>query len=472
MPENLRITAPVPNNDGILKPNSSAQNSPVEPIEPTRVNRPNAQDQNTDAASLNLLLGRDSVFGKFIQQLRQTPALSETLGKLLFQTVQKSETSPASLTEGSVLQELASGLAAEPDGLAEDLIFQQKSSSLFSGPLFQLLEHISERAADPQLDLRIASFLKAFDGFSSVGNTTSAIRLNLDTIGRQMPSGDARHFTLLSEKLNTSDPLGSLENNLNLLKKEILPFLSAYVSKSSDYGRVRENISMLLQNISILNVSSPENLEAQFRQLISFSEHRVAGPTLRLMRSFYDETVSPEREKSENRFFRSLISLLSRAGSPDAPEADKTVCGDISRSLLLDNSVYMPFIHLFLPAVLQGKFLFSQIWIEKKGGSEEAGTPASRAAAPTRLYLTFTVQDLGYFEARIELTGKKVDLALSCPEKLLAQKGTIASSLGRILESNGLTFGDIRLSACREPEIPDLILQKIMERKRMVDVTV
>jgi hypothetical protein len=472
MPENLRITAPVPNSDGILKPNPSAQSSPVEPMEPARVNRPDTQDQNADSASLNLLLGRDSVFGKFIGQFRQTPALSETLGKLLFTTARRMEASPGSLQENSVLKDLASGLKAEQEGLLENLMFQQKSGSLFSGPLFRLLDHISEQAGDPQIDLRIAAFLKAFDGYSSVGETTDAILSNLDAIRQQIPPGEAEQLALLSKKLDSSDPAGSLDGNLNLLKKEILPFLSAYVSKSSDYGKVRETISLLLQNLSILNVSSRENLEAQFRQLNSYCERRVTEPTLRLMRSFYEEAAGGETKKPENRFFESLISLLSQNGGPDAPEADKALCADIGRSLLLDNSVYMPFTHIFLPAVLDGRFLFAQIWVEKKESREEKSASAGLAAAPTRLYLTFTIQDLGYFEARMELTGKKVDLALSCPEKLLAQKSAIVSSLGQILVNNGLSSGNIRLSRCEKPEVPNLILQKIMERKRMVDVTV
>lgn len=472
MPENLRITAPVPNSDGILKPNSPALSSPVESMEPARVNRPNAQDQNADSASLNLLLAKDSVFGKFIQQLRQTPALSETLGKLLFTAARKAGASPSVLPENSVLRELAAGMAADQDGLVKELMFQQKSNSLFSGPLFQLLGRISEQAGDPQLDLRIASFLKAFDGFFSVKDTTAAIASNLDTIGRRIPRGDARQLALLAEKLNTSDPERLLGGNLNLLKKEILPLLSAYVSKNSDYGKVRETISLLLQNISILNVSSRENLEAQYQKLVSYCDRRIGEPMMRLMRSFYREAVNPEREKPENRFFPSLISLLSQGGKPDGPNADKTVYEEIGRSLLLDNSVYMPFTHIFLPAVLQGRFLFAQVWVEKKDGRKEKPSPPARATEPTRLYLTFTIQDLGYFEARVELTGKTVDLTLSCPEKLLAKKGSIASSLGRILVKNGLSSGDIRLCGCDKPEIPELMMQKIMERKRTVDVTI
>ncbi|MCI1965346.1 MAG: hypothetical protein LKJ17_04340 [Oscillospiraceae bacterium] len=472
MPENLRITAPVPHSDGVLKPNPSAQPSPVEPMEPTRVNRPNTQNQNTDSASLNLLLSKESVFGKFIQQLRQTPGLAETLGKLLFTTARRMEASPGALPEDPELRAFLAELATEQDGLAGDLLHQQKSGDLFSGPLFQLLRHMTEQFGDPQLDLRAASFLKAFDGFSSTKDTAEAILSNLKMIGRQLPAHESKQLALLCERFNTTEPAEFLESNMGLLKKEIIPFLSAYISKNSDYGKVRETISLLLQNMSILNVSSRENLDAKFHQLIDYCGRRAEKPTIQMMRSLYEQAIQSEPQKTESKFFQSLISMLSHSSGPNAPEADKAVCADIGRSLLLDNSVYMPFVHLFLPAVLQGRCLFSQIWIEKKDSQNTESSRSGSAVIPTRLYLTFTIQNLGYFEARVELAGKKVDLSLSCPEELLAHKRAITSSLGQILVKNGLSSGDINLTRCEKPKVPELILQKVMERKRMVDVTI
>lgn len=471
MPENLRITTPVPNSDAVLKPNSPTQSTAVEPANPARVNRPNTQDQNTDTASMDLLLSRDSVFGKFIQQFRLTPLLSDTLGKLLFSTLKQIKANPASLPEDSVLRLLAETLPAGQGKLAERLMLQQKDSTLFSGPLFQLLDHLSEQAGDPQLDLRIAGFLKAFDGFSSAEDTTEAILTNLKTIGRQVPAGISKPLAQLAEKLDLTGSAQATEENLQVLKKEILPFLSAYVAKNSDYGKMRETLSLLLQNVAILNVSSRANLESQYRQLAAYCGRRASGPALRQMHSLYAEAIGDESQKPENRFLQSLISLLSHSGGKEHAGMDQAMQEDIRRSLLLDQSVYMPFTHIFLPAVVQDKYLFAQIWIEKKDRGEE--NRALRGASnPTRLYLTFDIQEVGYFEARLELTGQKVDLALSCPEKLLKHRGDIASSLGQILEKNGLAAGDIQLTRCEKPKVPELILQKVMERKRMVDVTV
>lgn len=468
MPENLRITAPVPNNEGVLKPNLPPESPLVEAVDPSRVNRPNPQEQNRNAESMDLLLRRDSVFGRYVQQLRQTPALSETLGKALaavFRPGGKSAAGP--LPEGLPLAQLAAGVPAEKGDMVDGLRFQQKDSTLFSGPLFQLLGRMEERG-DAQFALRLASFLKAFDGYVSIPDTTGAILLNLGTIGRQIPAPYAKKLAELAGRLDAGAPEGSIGANLKLLKAEILPLLSDYVAKSSDYGAMRETLSLLLHNTSLLNVSTRGYLDGQFEQLAADCRRSFGEPMTRLLRSFYLDAADGDRDKPQNRFLRSLVSLLSQEGGAGA---DGAVRGDILRSVLLDNSAFMPFLHFYLPVVWQGRFLFSEIWVEKKDGGEAESAPR-RAEAPTRLYLSFDIQDLGAFEARVELAGKKADLSLSCPGALMPRKREISDALGRILAQNGLQAGEVRLKRGGRPEIPGIVLKKVMERKRAVDVTV
>lgn len=461
MPENLRITAPIPNSDGLRGPNPAAESTAVNAANPARVNRPNAQEQGTDTA-MDLLLGRDSVFSRFIQQLRQTPTLSETLGRLLAETAARAGTAAPALPQNSPAMLLTSGIAAQKEDMLQELAFQQKDSTLFSAPLFQLLGRISERSGDFQLDLRIADFLKAFDGYFSAPHTLSSILTNLGAIEQQIAAPYAKKLMQLAEELDTAGPAS--DSNPTLLKKEILPLLSEYVSKSSDHGKMRETLSLLLHNTSILNVSSKQNLTEKFERLSEYCSRSLPEPTMKLMRSFYEEAVHPGPGKERSRFSEALLSFLS-----DGDEAGKDIC----RSLLLDNSVYMPFTHICLPAVWQGRFLFAQIWIEKRDGGENAREePEGREKKPLSLYLTFEIQDLGYFEAHVTLAGKKADIRLSCPAPLLGRSGEIASSLGRILDQDGLKAGEIRLSPSEQPEIPGIIFQKILERKRIVDVTV
>ncbi len=91
---------------------------------------------------------------------------------------------------------------------------------------------------------------------------------------------------------------------------------------------------------------------------------------------------------------------------------------------------------------------------------------------PVRLYLTFDIQDLGYFEASVSLTGKRADLHLACPPALARRRGEIRADLAGILQRDGLAPGSVRLTSCREPEVPKIIRKKIDERKRAIDVSV
>ncbi|HCW80356.1 MAG TPA: hypothetical protein DG942_04535, partial [Ruminococcaceae bacterium] len=176
--------------------------------------------------------------------------------------------------------------------------------------------------------------------------------------------------------------------------------------------------SMLLNNTAILNESTKENLGAKFSQLIKYSIETLGLPemTVSMIKSLFAEDMATVRQKENDRFLSALTSLLSHISEKGASGGvDKFTLHDILHSLLLDSSVFMPFQHIILPAQVNGRFIFSQIWIEKQDSDKAGNQKSSRASAPKSLYLTFDIQDLGYFETSIRLTGRQVDMKLSCP---------------------------------------------------------
>ena len=503
MPENLRITTAVPTSDSMIKPNASPQSPQVDAVDPSRVTQPNTKDQKTGSQSLDLLLSRESVFGKFIQQLRQTPALSQTLEKLLFDLSGRQDILARVLQEDSPLRQLAQNLPAGKGDMLEALKFQQKDSSLFSGGLFRLLGQISQQSGDDTFDLLLAGFLKAFDGYRTVPDTMQSILANLETIERQIAGPYAKQLHDAVQDLpyakltqdqegQTSDDsfqkLGaepesaekgadpeafSASGNLQALKKNVLPLLSEYISKSSDYGKVRENVSLLLNNTAILQVSTRENMEEQLGKLITYARHslNLTSDALQQLQILSSRELSGDPQKlPENKFFSALLSLLPQGVKEGAAGFEKTVYQDIVHSLLLDNSVYMPFVHFYLPMNMQGRNLFAQMWVEKDNTDEHHSAASEKK--PRSLFLTFDIQGLGYFEAFVTLQNRKADIRLNCPPSLVKKSGDIVPDVSQILRSNGFTAGEIRVASSDKPEIPGLILQKINERKRSIDVTV
>lgn len=504
MPDNLRITTPIPTGDTLGKLNPAVEGSNVDAVNPSRVGPPNTHDQNVSDQQLDLLLSRESVFNKFIEQLRQLPGLSGTLEKIVFDLSGRRD-SLSTLPKDSLIRLLSESIAAGKEDMLESLQFQQKDSTRFSGDLFRLLNQLSLQKADPQFDLRLAAFLKAFDGYQSSGHTLEAILANLETIERQIPLPYARKLQAAAGKLNpvpgesdsqsgegktaektgagaeASSPGGrasltaqSAEQDLEVLKKEIIPLLSDYVSQTNDYGKARETISLFLHNVAMLNVSSKENLETQFGRLITYCRHslNLSAPDLHRLEQLCAREFSQDAPKGESGFFKALLPFLSQGYRQDVAGFEKTVYQDIIHSLLLDNSVYMPFVHLYMPAIWQGRNLFAQMWIEKKN-EEHGKTPKGEVQRqPSQIYLTFDIQDLGYFEAVLSLLDNRADLRLSCPPSLARKSGEIVPELSQIFRKNGFTAGKIQVSSSDKPQVPNLILSKIYERKRSVDVTV
>ncbi len=514
MAENLRITTPVPNSDSLIKPNSSTGSPAVDAVDPARVTKPNTQEENTSGQSMDLLLNGESVFGKFIEQLRQSPALSQTLGKVFFDLARRQVSFAATLPADSPLRLLSQGISGKED-ILDSILFQQKDSTLFSGELFQTLNVLSEHSGDGAFDLNLAEFLKAFDGYRSAPSTLLAVKANLESIRRQLPPPYREMLQKAAQKLSTAPekpegerilqklsseseypadgkalqklgaqspegeeavPQGhdSIDADLAVLKKEIIPILSGYISKSNDYGKMREEVSLLLNNVAILNVSTKENLEQQFGKLIAYCKHSLNMPeaALQQLRTQCGQEFSAgDAQQPKSQFFSALTSLLRQGSRTDTAGFQKAVYQEVCRSLLLDSSVYMPFVHLYLPINWQGNSMFAQIWVEKKEiGEKKASVPSGQKG--TSVFLTFDIRDLGYFEAVVNLQDKRADIRLNCPPGLTRKSGDIVPDLSKILRQNGFTPGEIRVASSDRPEIPGLLLGKIQERKHSINVTV
>ncbi len=481
MPDNLRITTPISTTEGINKASPAGETPQINPVDPRRVPKTNVEEDRGGQAS-DLLLNRNSVYDQFVQQLQQTPGLEQTLEKLLSDAaVRQAAATAVPGTSGKVLstqlQALLDAVAVQEDGVLEDITSQRGDSTLFTGPLFKLLNQISAQSKDAQFDLRLADFLKAYTGYKTAPDATQAILANLKELKHSIPAMYAKPLSEAMEKLSQGKPEDGaryVNSDLPILKKEIIPLLSKYVTKTNDYGKSRDVISLLLHNTAVLNESSGENLAAKFDQLYHYCKETLSLPemTTNLIQELFSQDVTGAQPKKASAFLHELTSLLAQTSEQkSSPGIDRAALSDIAHSLLLDSSVFMPFQHIFLPAMFGGRFLFAQIWVEKQDPDESRKGLAKSSKMPKNLFLTFEIQDLGYFEASVHLTGREVNMKLACPPTLKDFHGEIRSGVSEILKKNGFE-GDVRLSACAEPTVPKIILQKIQERKHAVDVTI
>ncbi|QEY33692.1 hypothetical protein FL966_00675 [Caproiciproducens galactitolivorans] len=476
MPDNLRITPPIPNSDTINKIPTTKQTGPTTPIDPSKVVQPNTDKQGDTNARFEFLLNRNSVFNKFLEQLNRTPALSETLQKVTFEAFSRPENVHDSRTNAPFMKELTAAMKMEPADILKNLTFQSNNRTKFTGPIFDVLRNLlNAHAGDRELKQTISNFLKAYDGYFSTADTTQAIAKELDTLSTQIPNPYSKQLKELTKELITDQPVKGLDLNLSVLKEKVIPLLGKYVAASNDYGVARDNITLLVHNLARLNISSHQELVDTFTALLDYCKYELnlPEPKMNEIKSMFLKTVTEASQKPENPLFDSIIKMLSENMKQSSSSVTQSLCRDTLTSLLLDNSVYMPFNHIFLPINYNGQFMFTEIWIEKENEKEKSrrGNLES-GGSPVRLYLTFDIKRLGYFEAAVSFIDGKADIQLNCPESLEKDKRAISEKIADIFAQNGLTAQKIELLTGPGAVTKKQILRRVYERKNVIDVTV
>ncbi|WP_283607798.1 hypothetical protein [Faecalispora anaeroviscerum] len=472
MADNLRITTPIPGGENVnrLNPAKPADRAVVNPalVPPANADRQSGQQNN---AEFSFLLNRNSVFSRFIQQLGNTPDLSQSLGKLVFEVMGRAGAEQgASISES--LRQLTQVINMGREGIVQNLLFQENNRTQFSGTLFQMMRQILEQNPSKMLEQKTAQFLKAFNAYSGAGETTRAVIHRLIQISEQIPQPYSGQLQQMTQELTDELPIENLNQNLTALKEKIIPFLRRYISATNDFGRVRDNITLLVHDLSRLNISSREELAEKYTALLDYCKYDLNFPPQKLneMTSVFLEHMGRLETPKENRLLDSVLRLLTENASGPSQRGQELFQNTLS-SLLMDNSVYMPFHHLFLPLAFEGKYLFGEIWVEKEEDSDGRQTADGRERS-RQIILTFDIKSKGYFEAFLTLTGKKISARLNCPAEFAPDAKAISTAVSSIFARNGFEPEAVELSAGAPPSAAKTILKKIHEGRRIVDVTV
>lgn len=472
MPDNIRITTPIPLQEGIGRISQLKNPGALQGVDASKAAQSNTETMGQNEG-FEFLLSRNSVFSKFIEQLAQTPELSQNMKKIVLDLFGKTESARTENLSATMTQ-LADTMKMESGDMLTNLEFLGANQTKFSGKAFDTLRELLAQFPTDAAKEKLAEFLKAYDGFFSIGSTTEAITKELNVMRQQIPMPYSGQLQELANQLVTDHPVENMNQNLTLLKEKIVPFLSSYVSTTNDFGRVRDNITLLVHDLAQLNISSRDELSEKFHSLLDYLRFDLnfSAAKTENMKALFIEHLNQSPEKPQNAFFESLVKALAEGSQHSPSQLSQSLYKDAVSSMLMDNSVYMPFQHMFLPVNYHGKFMFSEIWIEKDDSAEKKNGYATEAAKMTRMHLTFDIKSLGYFEATIELNQKRAQVRLNCPAELSADAKRISDSITEIFARNGLSAERVDVTTGKAPTVSQQILNKIYERKNIVDVTI
>ena len=446
MPEIMNVTNPVPGYDTAASsraiPNAANDPNIQNVPNPSRVNRPDSnsgQQHSAGEDSGSFPLRYDSNFQSFLQRVTESgDSVSADLLRSLMGGSQTVVSSGLRAGTAGDLSQILHMLQMSEGEFLQFLQDQVTSGSRFGGPLFGVLRNAYRSSDSQSLRSDILQFLKQYSDYSSTGHIEDNLLRSLNRITASLPRSWGAQVADFMGQLQNRMAAGDRAGALKLLQGQILPYLSDYVSRSHDMGRVRSALSMLTLDIARYENGSQEGVLQALRQLLNYGSLRDAlGGDLRGAAG----TVAQAQ-------FQAMVS-----------------------SMLVNESVYMTVNHYILPLVWNGRMMYSEMWVDPDADKDADQPFIQRDGERTlRFLLKADIQSLGLFDIVVTSRANSVDLAVRCPESVAPFSEIIRGSLTAILSDNGLSIGSVDVKKMTKPLTVSEIFPKIFDGKDSINV--
>ena len=473
MPDLLGATNPVPGYDNTINNrniqispgNSQVQNVP----DLDKVTGADHRTEQQDASHAGSQIRYDSNFQTFIQQLRQTQDLSSTLSKLM---MKEGMSVTSGMSEG-IAEEMAQALQMLKMDQAELLKFlsaQMKAGTRFGGALFALLRNAYSRADSEGVRLDILNFLKSYNDFSSTAHIEGNLLRNLAGMANAMPASWGDQLRGLIAQLENSLAAGDRQGGINLLQQQVFPLMSSYVSQTHDLGTPRELLSLLALDLARYENGAEDKLMEAFHQLSGYGTLKgmlggIDGQSmLKLL-----QTSQFAKNTSAAQFADHLAAAAARAlrgeGSAEVQEVFRTLV----KAMLINESVYMPLNHFLIPMEMDGRMLFSELWVDPDAEEKKEGGQGEKCM---KFLFKIDVQGLGFFDVILTNRERDVGIVVSCPEGVVPFSKEIEQNISKILTRNDLNPAAVSVRKMERPVTLTEVFPKIFEGKNSVNVKV
>lgn len=474
MPNISNVTNAVPGQEVTsYKPSVTPNDTQIQNIpDPSRVGRSDARTEREDTATSSGARRYDSNFQAFLNALRDTGSISETLTRFLISRPGVLVTSGMSAGISQEISELLKMLKVDEKELAALLKGQLSTSTRFGSELFQALRDALKQNASPSLQNDILQFLKKYNDFSS----TPHIERNIQRLIKQMSWFMPERFSNpLNEQLSQLENLissGNRSDSLKLLQDGIIPYMSNYVSQMHERGISRNLLSMLILDIARFQNGSPSELLQSFYKLLGYSsiKNSLGNPDSNQVLSMLQENA--ENANSAPSPLPDLLAQITSRSMLGETNADmKQSLKALVDSILLNQSVYMPLSHAILPIEMENRMMFSEIWVDPD--DENKSSSRSGSGRSMRLLLKFDIQDLGLFDLIINYRDDDtVDVAINCPAHLAEFNKIFEEKLAELATKDGLKASSMKASAMIKPLTISEVFPKIFERKDSINVSI
>lgn len=432
----------------------------------TRIGRADGRTEQQDSALQNGdQLRYDSNYNTFLQRLQEIPSMAESLTKMF-----------AGMGGVQVLSGMQDGISAEMANLLgmlqmderqllEFLKGQSKLGTRFEGPLFDLLRKAFAGGGSEGMQAGILRFLRTYSDYSSTQHIENNMRENLRQMADAMPGRWAEQLREQMAQLENSMSAGDRSGVMQLLEKNVFPLMGRYVAQTHDMGLPRQLLSMLALEAARYENGSEERLLDSFSLLKGFGSLRLEGVDDQLLLSLLQNARSYS-DSSALQFSDALVSAAARALSGEGSMEVQQGFQNLIAAMLLNESVYMPINHYLLPVEMDGRMMFSELWVDPdaedsvKGGEENL----------LRFLLKVDVQDLGLFDIILTSRKQNVDVQIACPGAVAPFGKQIETAVTDILKRNSLTPSRVEVREMERPVALTEVFPKLFDGRSGINV--
>jgi hypothetical protein len=181
------------------------------------------------------------------------------------------------------------------------------------------------------------------------------------------------------------------------------------------------------------------------------------------------ETASSKKNDSVDQFLKLIESGIKESKNL----VNKGTMEDMAESLLFSQDVHIPLTHMFLPLNFNNMFMFSEIWIGKNYELSDKDKKNKQLYVQTyKVFITFDIQNVGYFETTLVLKESRLSLDIFVPNCLTGSMETIKNDLNKILSKNNLSVSSLNVNEIIRKRRFSEVFGNLSERKSGVDVTI
>lgn len=436
------------------------------PADPLRLNRPDGREEGQTGEETYSVIDYESNFGAFVQRLDEGMELPRLMEQLLFKDA-AGFLFPDQEAAGGLVGQLLSSIQVESrEELIRLFVSRQNGQAKFSGPFFDGLRRILSHHASDGLTGAVMEFLKDYNDYSSGRHLLQQMRSLTDDIGRLMLKYYEPDFKQLTEMINWEAGNGDTAANTGVLNGRLIPFLSNYISRTHDYGAIRDAVMLFILHAVKYENGDGEKLRQQFDRINGSREFRQlfkgdAGDG-------FESALGELGGRGPDDGFADLFSALLLKGANGGAGLDNIRhFHDIMNGMLINESVYMPLLHVLLPFSYQGKDVMSEMWVDpdSDGGAKEKGRKI-------KMFLRFDIRNLGTFELLLALQNRQVDMQLYVPPVLVKQAQAVQDHVAVILKNNSLELNRLLVKEKNGDFRLDEIFPEIRERERTINVRI